>query len=533
MISRLTVIAPLHTDPIISEAIIASARNVPIQRPLPNRVVTKPTNWIVLKFGGSSVSEGSLWENIAHVLRSHLTAGRRPLVVHSAFSGVTNALEALVDARLAGVSATGALKTIEDTHARMGKTLGVPHAELIGDILLDLRGIANLRPEDITPMVRARALSAGERMATRMSAAWLNRVGVRTRWLDARDLLKADGGTEADQSSNHFLSATCDFDEDRAFRHGMSAFDEPVLLTQGFVASDKEGRTVVLGRGGSDTSAAYLASKIGASRLEIWTDVPGTFTTNPRIVSDARLIKRVGISEVSTMAALGAKVLHPRSLAPAHKAQIPLHVRWTRYPELGTGTHIVPDTKATKAGVKAIGLRDHVWLLEMSRPASWQPVGFMSDVASRFADARISMDLVSSSPSSIKATIDLQAFPGARDDVEPLLESLRETCDVRVDENVTCVSLVGHRTSADVPQLFRSLSLLKPSDIQFAVHAADDRHMSYVVRNEVAEPLLAALHSGLFSERDACDVFGESWTQLQRRASARPQETEAVTELAS
>ena len=166
----------------------------------------------------------------------------------------------------------------------------------------------------------------------------------------------------------------------------------------------------MLGRGGSDTAAAYLASRIGAARVEIWTDVPGLFTANPRAVSGARLIHRLGYAEAETLATMGAAALHPRAIGPVREAGIPMHIAWTRHPEL-EGTVI--GSQIGEAGVKAISSRNGLCLVSTRRPASWQPVGFMADVAECFRKHELCMDLVSSSPSDIRATVDLDADPSA------------------------------------------------------------------------------------------------------------------------
>lgn len=230
--------------------------------------------WVVLKFGGTSVSSPGSWQNIVAVVRSRLSAGEAPLIVHSALSGVTDALETLIQLALRGEQAA----TLLDIHARheaLARQLGVGLPEGVLRHLADLEKIAAgvALVNEVSDRVRARVMATGELMATEIGAAYLNSRGVQTTLVDARTLLKArDRRGASDRAST--LSASCDHEPDAAAAARLAALGT-VVLTQGFIACDEEGHTVLLGRGGSDTSAAYLAAKLCAARLEIWTDVPG------------------------------------------------------------------------------------------------------------------------------------------------------------------------------------------------------------------------------------------------------------------
>lgn len=483
--------------------------------------------WKILKFGGTSVGDAANWPRIAAELRTCIREGVRPVVVHSAFSKVTDALEGVLDARAAGASAREALTVVEARQHELITALGIERPALVDDELAMLRDVADASPSAITCAVRARVLASGERMATAISAAWLQSEGLSTRWLDARDLLTSNADSSAAPDAVKYLAASCDGDRDETLDARLRAIDADVLVTQGFVVRDPDGATVVLGRGGSDTSAALLAARLGARRLEIWTDVPGTFTTNPREVETARLIQRVSIDEVATMASLGAKVLHPRSLEPVREHGIPMDIRWTRHPELGAGTRILPDASAVPPGIKAIGVRAHVVVLTMHRPPEWQPVGFMADIAQRFAEHGVSMDLLSSSPSTIKATIDVQAFPAGNGELDALVEDLASVCEVEVDHDAECVSFVGREASRDVARLANGSSTLRPDDIHFIAHAADDSHVTWVVRAGRGAWLLRIAHRTLFAEPRVDDVFGPMWTAFTRPAAPTRSTVEA------
>ncbi len=239
--------------------------------------------WVVLKFGGTSVSSVANWQNIARVVQARLASGLRPVVVHSALSGITDRLETLLTAAMTGVQAP-VLEQIEQRHRDLAAQLGVaPGAELERHFA-ELKQIASgiELVGEVSDRVRARLLAMGEIMATLLGAEFLRAQGLRVTWVDARTVLRADLRRHAGLRSS-VLSATCNFEPDPELQRRFSNPGD-VIITQGFIASDHEGNTVLLGRGGSDTSGAYFAAKLQAQRLEIWTDVPGMFSANPHSV---------------------------------------------------------------------------------------------------------------------------------------------------------------------------------------------------------------------------------------------------------
>jgi diaminopimelate decarboxylase/aspartate kinase len=279
-------------------------------------VTRTPSAWIVLKFGGTSVSSLANWRNIAKVARARLDSGARVLIVHSAVTGITDRLEKLLDAALAQTHEAD-LRAIEERHVQLAAELGIPLGAEVERYLAELRHIAAgvALVGEVSDRTRARVMSAGELIATELGSRFLRTQGLEVDWADARKMLRAEERRGATSRSS-ILSATCAFgpDGDLETRLGSMA---PVVITQGFIASDDDGNTVLLGRGGSDTSGAYFAAKIRAQRLEIWTDVPGMFSANPRSTPTARLLRNLHYDEAQEIATSGAKVLHPRCILPA------------------------------------------------------------------------------------------------------------------------------------------------------------------------------------------------------------------------
>ena len=183
-----------------------------------------------------------------------------------------------------------------------------------------------------------------------------------------------------------------------------------VIITQGFIASNEAGDTVLLGRGGSDTSGSYFAAKLAAVRLEIWTDVPGMFSANPRAIPTARLLRALHYDEAQEIASNGAKVLHPRCVLPVRQYKIPLHVYATQAPGL-EGTVISADVADSARQVKAIAIKKGITLVSMDSPGMWHQVGFLADAFQVFKEQGISVDLISTSETNVTVSLDPTRTP--------------------------------------------------------------------------------------------------------------------------
>ena len=334
------------------------------------------SEWIVLKFGGTSVSCLANWRNIAEVTAARRAEGARVLIVHSALSGITDRLERLLEVAR-GPTQEADLAEIEARHRRLAADLGIELGEACERQLAELRQIAagvGLIGE-VSDRTRARVMAAGELMATELGARFLAAQGIEAEWADARTMLAAEERANASAKAS-VLSAVCRFAPDQHLEQRLRAM-APVVVTQGFIASDSEGNTVLLGRGGSDTSAAYLAAKLRARRLEIWTDVPGMFSANPRAVPTARLLRALHYDEAQEIATSGAKVLHPRCILPVRQYGIPLHVYATQAPHL-EGTVLSAEGDGT-AQVKAVCTKKGITLVSLESPGMWHQVGFLAD----------------------------------------------------------------------------------------------------------------------------------------------------------
>jgi len=465
----------------------------------------------VLKFGGTSVSNGSRWRTIADIIRARIDDGLRPLVVCSATSGTSNHLERILTVARDGGDWAAEVDALVASHRALGHELGVEVDALIAEELADLQRLltgARLIGET-SPRLRARVMATGELMSTRIGAHWLRSEGIPVSWLDARSVLLADDpGPRAGDARRH-LAATCTYEPDPELRARITSL--PVTLTQGFLARDLAGETVLLGRGGSDVSAAYFAAKVGAERLEIWTDVPGLFTANPRHVPEARIVRQVDYDEALMLASLGAKVIHPRCVAPARDHDIPIHVRCTWAPKL-EGTVI--SWTETQPAIKGVVSRRALKLFQVGRPGRWQPVGFLAAFTECFSRNELSIDLISTSPSSIRATLDLAAAPvdeAVLGDLERQLHELGDTAPI-VDRG--SVSLVGSQLRDVIQELSGVLQHVQAAHVDLLTQAADDSNLTFVVPVEEVPPLVRALHAELFGGPVDPAIFGPTWSEL-------------------
>jgi diaminopimelate decarboxylase/aspartate kinase len=478
--------------------------------------------WVVLKFGGTSVSSASNWQNIVRVLEERIASGVRPVVVHSALSGITDRLQSLLAAAAAGID-SGVLDGIESAHRNLAKHLSVVPDERFEAFMEHLRHLAAGAAEsrDISGRLRARVMAMGELLATSLGASFLNARGLRAAWVDAREVLRAERRHGASSEAD-FLSATCDFAPDVRLQAKWRALDQ-VIITQGFIAADEAGDTVLLGRGGSDTSGSYFAAKLAAARLEIWTDVPGMFSANPRAVPTARLLRALHYDEAQEIASNGAKVLHPRCLLPVRQYQIPLHVYATQAPGL-EGTVISANVAGSAGQVKAIAIKKGITLISMESPGMWHQVGFLADAFQIFKQQRMSVDLVSTSETNVTVSLDPSANTLGSADLARLEAALGELCRVEVLGPCASLSLVGHNIRGILHELGPAFELFQDHKIYLVSQAANDLNFTFVIDESQGDRLVHQLHERLIQSIGSDRVLGPTWLQLfsPKESSAAP-----------
>jgi diaminopimelate decarboxylase/aspartate kinase len=472
----------------------------------------KAPAWLVLKFGGTSVSSAANWHNIAQVLRMRIAEHFRPVVVHSALSGVTDRLESLLSAAVTAVHAP-VLDHIEAAHRDLAVRLGIVSNPQFEAFMRELRDMAGQLAERrrIDDATRARVMAMGELLSTTLGAEFLNAQGIATAWVDVRQVLRADDRDHATHQSS-LLSATCDFAPDLKLQADWRLLDR-VVLTQGFIAANTAGDTVLLGRGGSDTSSAYIAAKLQAARLEIWTDVPGLFSANPRSVPTARLLRQLHYDEAQEIASNGAKVLHPRCVLPVRQYKIPLHVYATQAPGL-EGTVISENVADSAAQVKAIAIKKGITLVSMESPGMWHQVGFLADAFQVFKQHGLSVDLVSTSETNVTVSLDPTAntLDGAA--LTRLTASLSELCRVEILGPCASLSLLGQNIRGILHEMGSAFELFQDHKIYLVTQAANDLNFTFVIDESQGDRLVQQLHERLIQSIGSDRVLGPTWAQL-------------------
>lgn len=342
---------------------------------------------LVLKFGGSSVADAACMRQVAGIVTRALP--RSPLVVLSAMGKTTNGLFAAAQAAEAGdlPSALTTLGTLVEAHRRAAADLvpqGLPApldralTGLFAELEMLLRGVALLR--ELSPRSMDAIAAFGERLSTLVFEAHLRASGVDSSWFDARTVLRTDAGFGA------ALPRPAELELAAQVRLKPLLGAGRVVVTQGYIGATEDGLTTTLGRGGSDYSAALFGAALGAEEVQIWTDVEGVLTCDPRVVPGALPIPELSFAEAGELAAFGAKVLHPATIQPAVEARIPVTVRHTRLPE-GRFTTITGSVR-TGRPVTALASRGPITTLTVTSSRMLAQSGFLG--SSTFSPAAAS-----------------------------------------------------------------------------------------------------------------------------------------------
>lgn len=485
--------------------------------------MAEANRWVVLKFGGTSVSRRNRWDTIGRLAGKRMAEeGVRVLVVVSALSGVTNELQAIAN----GDGVAARVSALVERHRAFCAELDLDADTVLGERLALLQALAtDARASERTLDWQAEVLAHGELLSSTLGAAYLRTQGHDFGWCDARQWLDAVSLPNASPWAQR-LSVNCRLDGDGSFNKRFSAQPAPMLITQGFISRHGDGGTAILGRGGSDTSAAYFGALLKAQRVEIWTDVPGMFSANPRDVPEARLLTRLHYAEAQEIATTGAKVLHPRSIAPCRDAGVPMAILDTERPDL-PGTRI-DATAATVPGVKAISRRNGIVLVSMESIGMWQQVGFLADVFERFKRHGLSIDLIGSSETNVTVSLDPSENLVTTNVLEALSADLAEVCRVKVIAPCAAITLVGRGMRSLLHRLSDIWATFGRERVHLISQSSNDLNLTFVIDEADADGLLPHLHAELIRSRampvrDA-SVFGPSWREI---AHGKPQRAPA------
>ncbi len=479
--------------------------------------------WIVLKFGGTSVSRRHRWDTIGKLAKKRADeTGARVLVVVSALSGVTNELTALADGAADSRERVAAL---EQRHRDFLSELELDVEAVLGKRLAALRGLLD-DPRAATRTLdwQAEVLGQGELLSSTIGAAYLRASGLDIGWADARDWLDALPPQPNQSEWSRRLSVSCQWQSDAAWKARFDAQPTRMLITQGFISRHGDGGTAILGRGGSDTSAAYFGALLGASRVEIWTDVPGMFSANPREVPDARLLTRLDYYEAQEIATTGAKVLHPRSIKPCRDAGVAMAILDTERPDL-PGTRI-DGTAEPVPGVKAISRRNGIVLVSMEGIGMWQQVGFLADVFNLFKKHGLSVDLIGSAETNVTVSLDPSENLVNTDVLSALSADLSEICRVKIIVPCAAITLVGRGMRSLLHKLSDVWATFGKERVHMISQSSNDLNLTFVIDESDADGLLPILHAELIDSGampvGEGEVFGPRWREITGSVRPRP-----------
>ncbi|HGE5025369.1 TPA: bifunctional aspartate kinase/diaminopimelate decarboxylase [Legionella pneumophila] len=474
---------------------------------------------VVIKFGGTSVSTRATWNNIAAITQKHLNTGVQPVIVCSALTQISNKLEKAIEAALLDEHHS-LFNDIQSSHLNLAEQLEVNH-QLIANDLHQLQqwltGISLLK--QAPAKTHAQILSLGELMMTRLGHAFLEKQGIKVKWYDARELLTSTP-TLGGETMN-YLSARCESEYDSALVEKFLSSGAQAIITQGFFAANPHGETVLLGRGGSDTSAALLAGKLQAASCEIWTDVPGIYTANPHQLPHARLLKQLNYDEAQEIASMGAKVLHPNCIPPVRKANIPMVVKYTHLPE-HSGTLITKDIDESAPLIKSIQVKHSILLISIDTLNMWQQVGFLADVFAAFKKHGFSVDLLSSSEFNVTLSLDVNAKIHDRPAINALLDDLNQFGRAKLIEPCSAVSLVGHHIRTVLPHLGPALEVFEAKQVYLMSLASNDLNLTFVVDESHADKLCQRLHHLLIESNPQIFYYSKSWHEEFGKPNVRP-----------
>lgn len=447
------------------------------------------TSFVVAKFGGTSVADFDAMNRSADVV---LADPNTRLVVLSASAGVTNLLVALAE----GLEASERQVKLEALHKIQFDILSRLRdpsviSEEIERLLENIITLAEAASLATSTALTDELVSHGELMSTLLFVEVLRERNVQSQWFDVRKVLR---------TSDRFGRAEPDIEAIAELTTQQLAprLAEGIVITQGFIGSEAKGRTTTLGRGGSDYTAALLGEALRASRVDIWTDVPGIYTTDPRVVPAAKRIDEIAFEEAAEMATFGAKVLHPATLMPAVRSDIPVFVGSSKDPKAG-GT-IVCNTTENPPLFRAIALRRKQTLLTLHSLSMLHSRGFLAEVFSILARHSISVDLVTTSEVNIALTLDTTGSTSTGDTLltQSLLMELSELCRVEVEEDLALVAIIGNELSRASGVGKEVFGVLDPFNIRMICYGASSYNLCFLVPGHEAEQVVQKLHHNLF-----------------------------------
>jgi aspartate kinase len=438
---------------------------------------------IVMKFGGSSLANAERIRHVGKIVETHLD--ENPVLVLSAIGKTT---DDLIEAGNLALTGRVDLKKISDTHQAILtelKLLNTGVEELLEELFSLLKGISLIK--ELTPKTMDYLLSFGERISIRLFSAYLCQQGIKAEPLD--------GWSVGFITSSHFTRAEILPETYENIARRLKSLDKCIPVVTGFIAKDSNGAITTLGRGGSDLTAAVIGAALGVREIQVWKDVHGILSTDPRILETAFPIPSLSFEEAAELAYFGAKVLHPTSILPAMKKGIPVRVK-NSYDPTHPGTLIISNSTHQNGLLTAITYKPSQVLVHICSTRMLGQYGFLAKVFQIFADLKISVDVIATSEVSISLTLENQ------EGLAELERRLGEIATIRMQQFKTIVSLIGNakRSSQILERAVKTLSQ-EGIEVQMISHGASNVNTSLVVNDAQAKKSIHLLHEHFFRER--------------------------------
>jgi aspartate kinase len=438
-----------------------------------------------MKFGGSSVADASRLRHVADIVKSQMP--KKPALVLSAMGDTTDHL--LEAGNLALNEGKVETAKIEKLHHAAIKTLKLPVQKEINTLLDELKrllsGIALIR--ELTPRTKDYLVSFGERLSVRIAAAYFKTLKMNAVAFDAWELGFI---SNSDYGHAELIKESWDLIP-KKFQQLIKGNVVPVVT--GFIAKDEKGSIATLGRGGSDLTATMIAAACRADEVQVWKDVDGILTADPRTVKNAYPVQHVTYEEAAELAYFGAQVLHPRAMQPCMKTGTPVLVK-NSYNIDAPGTRIEPAAiSEKKKPVRAITSRKNVTLVDVVSTRMLGQYGFLAEVFNIFSKYNISIDMVATSEVSVSLTLDTSH------NLDEVKKELNKFAHVEIKSDKAIVSIVGNvkRSSEILSRAFRICQLIGVT-VQMISQGASKVNISFIVNEAEADETVKALHLEFF-----------------------------------
>ena len=444
-----------------------------------------------MKFGGTSVGDVAAFERVFHIVSTQIE--RHPVVVVSAMTKVTDALLAAFELAKKGDTdeAVALLAPHFERHLEVTRQFDLPASspfygelEYAREELADLLKRVSRRSLPLS-MLKDAVVSYGEQLSSRLLAEVMKAKGINARQVDSRRLIVTD---------DEYGAAQPIWDETEKLiklelEPMIAAGEVPIL--GGFIAANRGGETTTLGRGGSDYSAALVAAALHASELQIWTDVTGVMTCDPRICGEARTIPILSYEEAAELAYFGAKVLHPKTIKPAVDSSIPVRVCNTFEPD-EIGTMVLAASAEAPNKIKSIAHKKNITILRITSARMLGSFGFMSALFQVFERYRTVIDVVSTSEVSVALTLD------NADSLEQIVNELSRLGEVEVENGYAVICVVGEGLRDSTGHASKVFSTIQDVNVALISHGASSVNLTFVIKEEQAADVIKRLHEELF-----------------------------------